>query len=140
MLGETAFMSTNAAYLSHVLFLAGRHDEAGGWANRAIEVGDPHDRVTHVVARMVLAMLAAARGEPSASQSAREALALAAPMQAPQALGEAALNASAVFQMLGDREAEGEQLQRALEYFTAKGSTAYVEFTNALLEDFAGRG
>jgi class 3 adenylate cyclase len=138
-MGETAFMSTNAAVLSHALFVAGRHRDAEEWANRAIEVGDADDRVTHLYARMVLAMIAAARGESTASQAVTDALALAEPMQAPQTQGEIALSASAAFQMIGDREAEEQQLRKALEYFRTKDSTVYIEFTQALIDDLGAR-
>jgi hypothetical protein len=42
--------------------------------------------------------------------------------------------------MLDDRAAEEDQLRRALNYFTTKGSIAYVDWTNLLLDDFASRG
>lgn len=137
--GETAFSSTNAAFLSHVLFLAGRHHEAEEWAKRAGELGDPHDRVTHIIAGNVRALLAAARGEEQARQLIADALALAEPVQSPQTQGESALDAAAVYRLLGDTDAERRQLEHALEQFTDKGSTVYVDFTTALLDDLAAR-
>jgi Cdc6-like AAA superfamily ATPase len=104
-----------------------------------MEVGDPNDRVTHLVSRTVLAMLAASHGDARAADDIRAAIALAEPMQAPMQQGETALNAAAVFQMLGDHAAEEQQLRRALGFFQAKGATAYVNWTNTLLEEFAAR-
>jgi hypothetical protein len=88
---------------------------------------------------MVLAMLAAARGEATAAQAVKDALALAEPMQAPQTQGETALMAAAAYRFVGDRESEEQQLRHALELFRTKGSTVYVDWALALLEDFAAR-
>jgi class 3 adenylate cyclase/tetratricopeptide (TPR) repeat protein len=139
-MGETAFMSTLAALLAEALFRAGRYDESRTWARRAMEVGDPDDAITHAMAQSVLAMLDARSGDEAAAlEAASEALRITDGMQAPQIQGDVALNLAGAFRLLGDIEAEEQQLRRAFDYFSAKGSTLYLERTAKLLDDLAAR-
>jgi len=137
-MGENAFLSTNAAMLARGYFIAGRYDEAEAWANRAIEAGDPDDRITHAISRMVRAQLAAVRGdEQTARQIIEDTLRSTARMQAPHLQGELAEDAATAFRLLGDRTAEERMLRQALALFTDKGATYYAYRVERALSELA---
>ncbi len=133
-LGEAAWLSTNAAMLAESLYVLGQDEEAQEWVARALDLGDPDDAVTQAQARMVSAMVSARRGDgESARRDVTDVLTITADMQAPQAQGEAALNAAHVLLVLDDQSAAKEQLRRAFDLFTAKGSTVYASRAAAAL-------
>jgi class 3 adenylate cyclase/tetratricopeptide (TPR) repeat protein len=126
-MGERVARSTNAAQLAEALYLNGRDHDAGEWSSRALELGAEDDALTQAQARMVRALLCARHGHPDkAVPDMRQALAITADMQMPIPQGRAALYAATMLADVGDKDAAGHQLRRALDHFTTKGSTVYM--------------
>jgi tetratricopeptide (TPR) repeat protein len=133
-MGERGYMPTNATMLAEALYLLGEDDEAEHWIGRALELADPDDVITQAQARVVRAVIAARRGDAGqAMTSLRDGLRITAGMQEPIWQGRAAMHAATVLSTFGHEDAAREQLQRAVDYFTAKGSTVYAARAAAAL-------
>jgi tetratricopeptide (TPR) repeat protein len=71
--GETASLSTVAAFLGRVLYLRGRYDEAARFADMSASVGQEEDLTTQVILRGTRAKLLARRGERDEAEALAQA-------------------------------------------------------------------
>ena len=134
-LGETAVLSTTAAFLARTLVLTGRLDEAEQLATTSIRLGARDDVYTQVVCRGALARVHAGRGQLGrAGQLAGDAVARAAATDFLVLRGESLLDLAEVQRVAG-RTVEAESAaSEALELFDAKGCTVLADSARTLLD------
>ena len=77
-MGERGYLSTQACQLAESLYALGRDEEVLEWAEVGLELGASDDVITQMLARQVLAKLAARRRDHTQAETlAVEAVALA---------------------------------------------------------------
>jgi len=124
-MGERGFLSTGACLLAESLYALGRDDEAAEWAELGLELGASDDVITQMLARQVLAKLAARRREHARAETlAGEAVALAETTQYPVAKADAHMDLAEVLAMAGQTERAIGELERAAALYERKGATA----------------
>ena len=132
--GERSWLSTGACWYAEALYELGRLDEADEWSRRGLELADPDDMATQVLARKVQAKVLARRGQHERAESlAREAVALADETQALVAQGDARVDLAEVLEVAGRREEAASLLKDALERYERKGALALVRVARGRL-------
>jgi len=132
--GERSWLSTQQCQLGEALYALGRYDEAERWALRGVEVGDPDDTATQMLALQVRAKVLARRGEHDAALAlAQEADALAGATDAPTFQGDAVLALAEVLLLAGDQVRAEKEVRRAIECYERKGATACVARARMLI-------
>jgi DNA-binding SARP family transcriptional activator len=119
--GETAFLSTVAAYLSEALYRQGKYDEANRFNRVCEEAAAPDDIESQASWRAVQAKLTVRNGEfEKAERLARDGVEIAAKTDYLDLRGRTLMSLAEVLQ-LGGRGAEGVQVvERALLLFEEK--------------------
>jgi tetratricopeptide (TPR) repeat protein len=126
-MGERGWLSTQACMLADALARLDRDAEAAEWVDLGRSLGASDDVITQVLARRVLARLAARRGDAAEAEAlAREALRLASPMQDLVQKGDAHAALSEVLAMTGRPDGAREELARAEALYRRKGATACI--------------
>jgi class 3 adenylate cyclase/tetratricopeptide (TPR) repeat protein len=127
LLGEHAYLSTQACQLADALYALGRYQESEQWVLRGLELGASEDALTQVCGLGVRSKLLARKGDGSAALALAElADGLARATDAPEQQGDAALNLAEVLYLTGDRTRAEEAARRAIDCYRRKGATAYV--------------
>ena len=125
--GERSWLSTGACWYAEALYELGRLDEAGEWARRGLELADPDDMATQVLARKVLAKVLARRGQFEHAESlSREAVALVDETEALVTQADVRVDLAEVLELAGRREEAASLLNGALERYERKGALALV--------------
>jgi hypothetical protein len=132
-IGETAFLSTHATMIAELEAERGNLGEADRWIDLAERTGSPDDRATQVGIEEARGLVLAARGDPSAGEHLRRAVALIdetdmSPFRVEMRIGLA--------RWLRDRDpTEAARLiAEALELAEAKEATALVDRARLALE------
>ena len=137
-MGETAVLSTTAAFLGKALLAQGRHEEAGRWAELSAEQAADDDMHSQSMWRAVLASVLSARGEPAdAERHAREAVAFAEQTDDTNAIADAHVALGGVLALRRDTEAARAELSRGLELYERKGNLAGADQVRAQLAPLA---
>jgi tetratricopeptide (TPR) repeat protein len=137
-LGETATLSTSAAFLARTLEAQGRLDEAERFTTLSAETASADDLASQFIWRGVRARVLARRGElERAELLAREAVALAATTDFLSLRGETLLDMAEVLRLAGDDAASASAVEEALRLFETKGNIVLAKRTQALLENLA---
>ena len=124
-MGERGWLSTQACNLAESLYALGRDEEAAEWAELGLELGASDDVITQMLARQVLAKLAARRGEHAHAETlAREAVALAETTQSPIPQADAHMDLAEVLTIAGQTDRATTELERAADLYQRKGATA----------------
>jgi tetratricopeptide (TPR) repeat protein len=124
-MGERSFLSTQACQLAESLYALGRDEEAAEWAKLGPELGASDDVLTQMLARQVLAKLAARRRDHALAQTlVGEAVALAETTQDLIAQADARMDLAEVLAMAGQTERGIAELERAAALYERKGATA----------------
>jgi tetratricopeptide (TPR) repeat protein len=118
-MGEKAYLSTLAAMHAEALYAEARYEEAAVLTETSEATAAPDDVASQVGWRSVRAMVLARRGAGTeAERLAREAVALADPIDQPEVQGGAFL---ALAEVLADRPAEAASaLEQAVEIYELK--------------------
>ena len=137
-MGERGYLSTQACHLAESLYALGRDEEAAEWAELGLGLGASDDVFTQMLARQVLAKLAARRGDHAHAETlAGEAVALAATTQAPIAQADARTDLAEVLAMAGQTERAIAELERAAALYERKGATACLARAQQRLGELA---
>jgi class 3 adenylate cyclase/tetratricopeptide (TPR) repeat protein len=137
-MGERSWLSTQACQLAESLYALGRDEEAVEWAELGLELGASDDVITQMLARQVLAKLAARRREhPRAATLAGEAVALAETIQHPVAQADAQMDLAEVLALAGQTERATAELERAAALYERKGATACLARAQRRLNELA---
>lgn len=134
-MGERGWLSYQACQLAESLYALGRDEEAAERAERGLELGASDDLATQMLARRVLAKLAARSGDHARA----EAVALGETIQSPVTRGDARMDLAEVLAAAGHTERAIAELQRAAALYERKGATAYLARARKRLDDLAGK-
>jgi class 3 adenylate cyclase/tetratricopeptide (TPR) repeat protein len=136
--GETAYLSTMAAYLAHALYAQGRYAESEEVARTAATLGAVDDTTTQVISRGASAKVLAVRGEyAEAERLAREAVAMAAPTDFLETSANALLDLAEVLRLVGRAAETKPVLEGALTLFEQKQHLVGMERTRRLLAELS---
>ncbi|MHB8642837.1 MAG: AAA family ATPase [Gaiellaceae bacterium] len=139
-MGERSYLSTQACQLAESLYALDRNEEATEWAERGLELASSDDITTQMLARQVLAKLAARRGDHVHAQTlAGQAVALGEPTQCPTAQADAHTDLGEVLAMAGQPARAITELERAAALYERKGATVCLTRTQQRSEEFAAR-
>ena len=139
-MGERGFLSTQACHLAESLYALGRDEEAAEWAELGLELGASDDVITQMLARQVLAKLAARRREHARAETlAGEAVALAETTQFPIAQADARMDLAEVLALAGQTERAIAELERAAALYQRKGATACLTRVQQRLRELAAQ-
>jgi tetratricopeptide (TPR) repeat protein len=139
-MGERSWLSTQACQLAESLYALGRDEEATEWAELGLELGASDDVITQMLARQVLAKLAARRREHARAETlAGEAVALAETIQNPVTQADACTDLAEVLEMAGQTERAIAELERAAALYERKGATAPLARTQQRLSELAAQ-
>ncbi len=124
-MGERGFLSTQACHLAESLYTLGRDEEAAEWAELGLGLGASDDVTTQMLARQVLAKLAARRRDHAHAEAlAGEAVALAETIQSPVHQADARMDLAEVLAMAGQTDRAIAELEHAAALYQRKGATA----------------
>ena len=124
-MGERGYLSTQACQLAESLYALGRDEEATEWVELGLELGASDDVITQMLARQVLAKLAARRRDHTQAETlAVEAVALAETTQSPIAQADARMDLAEVLAVAGQTNRATTELERAAALYQRKGATA----------------
>jgi class 3 adenylate cyclase/tetratricopeptide (TPR) repeat protein len=127
-MGERGWLSTQACQLAQSLHALGRDEEAAEWAELGLELGTRDDISTQMLARQVLAKLAARRGEHEQARAlAEEAVALAETIQSPLSRADAHADFAEVLAAAGQRQRAIGELEHAAALYESKRTAKSVE-------------
>ena len=139
-IGERAWLSTQACQLAESLYALGRDDEAIEWVELGLELGASDDVMTQMLARQVLAKLAARSGDHARAEAlAAEAVALGESIQYPVAQGDARMDYAEVLAAAGRTDDAIVELERAAALYERKGATACLARARDRLGELAAR-
>ena len=139
-MGERSWLSTQACNLAESLYALNRDEEAAEWAELGLELGASDDVITQMLARQVLAKLAARRREHARAETlAGEAVALAETIQHPVAQADARMDLAEVLGMAGQTDRATTELERAAALYARKGATAPLARAQQRLSELAGQ-
>jgi predicted ATPase/class 3 adenylate cyclase len=140
-LGETAYLSTQAAELALILCALGRFDEADQLTNVSEETAAGEDALSHILWRRARAAILAHRGDLDHSLAlVREAVALAEPTDALNVKGAALIDLAEVLRLSG-REGEAIPVaERAIALYEQKGNIVRAERARRTLTELSSRG
>ncbi|HET8525498.1 MAG TPA: adenylate/guanylate cyclase domain-containing protein [Actinomycetota bacterium] len=135
-MGETAFLSTHATMLAALEVERGNLAEADRWIELAERTGSPDDRATQVGIELARGLVLAARGDPSAGDRLRRAVALIdeTDMSPLRIQVRCAL---AAWVKTRDPEEAARVIDEAVELADAKGATALVDQARRVLSSDA---
>jgi tetratricopeptide (TPR) repeat protein len=137
-MGERGWLSTQACQLAESLYALGRDEEAAEWADLGLELGASDDVITQMLARQVLAKLAARRREHAHAETlADEAVALAETTQAPIVEADARMDLAEVLAIAGQTARATSELERAAALYQRKGATASLTRAQQRLRELA---
>jgi class 3 adenylate cyclase/tetratricopeptide (TPR) repeat protein len=137
-MGERGWLSTQACQLAESLYALGRDEEAAEWADLGLELGASDDVITQMLARQVLAKLAARRREHAHAETlADEAVALAETTQAPIVEADARMDLAEVLAIAGQTARATSELERAAALYQRKGATASLTRARQRLRELA---
>jgi tetratricopeptide (TPR) repeat protein len=133
-IGERAYLSTTAAWLAHVLFEAGRLDEAEAQSRVSESLATADDTETQVLWRCALGKVLAARGRfDEAEALVREAVDRTEATDQVDAQGLALTDLGRVLFLAPGRHADAmEAFERAIERFDRKGNVVSSARATAL--------
>ena len=135
---ERGWLSTQACHLAESLYTLGRDEEAAEWAELGLELGASNDVLTQMLARQVLAKLAARRGEHAHAETlAGAAVALAETIQFPVAQADAHMDLAEVLATGGQPERATTELERAAALYERKGATPCLTRSQQRLRELA---
>ena len=122
-----------------MLYAAGRPEEADAWAERAAGLGADDDAMTQLLWRQVRAKVLAGRGENAeAERLAREAVAIADPIQMLNSQADAYADLADVLVLAGQREEAADAFEQALSRYERKENLVMAERTRARLAELRG--
>ncbi len=133
-IGERAYLSTTAAWLAHVLFEAGRLDEAEAQSRVSESLATADDTETQVLWRCALGKVLAARGRGDEAEAlVREAVDRIEATDQVDAQGLALTDLGRVLSLAPGRDADAmEAFERAIERFDRKGNVVSSARATAL--------
>ena len=139
-MGARGFLSTQACQLAESLYALGRDEEATEWAELGLELGASDDVATQMLARQVLAKLAARHGDHARAETlAGEAVALGETTQYPIAQADAHMDLAEVLAIAGQTDRATTELERAAALYERKGATACLARAQQRLGEFAAQ-
>jgi class 3 adenylate cyclase/tetratricopeptide (TPR) repeat protein len=139
-MGERGFLSTQACQLAESLYALGRDDEAAEWAELGLELGGSDDVITQMLARQVLAKLAARRRDHALAQTLiGEAVVLAETIQAPILQADLRMDLAEVLALAGQTNRATTELERAAALYQRKGATACLTRARQRLRELAAQ-
>ena len=131
-LGESAFLSTHATMLAELEVGRGNLTQADRWIDVAERTGSPDDRATQVGIEQARGLVLAARGDESAGDHLRRAVALMDETDmSPFRVGTRI--ALAGWLVTRDREEATRVIDEALDIAEAKGATALADLARRVL-------
>ena len=137
-MGERGWLSTQACHLAESLYALGRDEEAAEWAELGLELGANDDIITQMLARQVLAKLAARRGDHAHAQTlAGEAVALGETTDYPICQADARMDLAEVLAIAGQADSATTELERAAALYRRKGATACLSRAQQRLREVA---
>jgi class 3 adenylate cyclase/tetratricopeptide (TPR) repeat protein len=132
--GERSWLSTALGFAGQAYCELGDLDNAMESANRAAELGASDDVVTQMLVRQVRAKVLARRGNlEEAERLAREATELGDTVDMPAATGEAYEDLGHVLYLAGKMAEAERAVERAVEFYDAKGAVAMSERARRML-------
>jgi tetratricopeptide (TPR) repeat protein len=139
-MGERGWLSTQACHLAQSLYALGRDEEATESAELGLELGASDDIITQMLARQVLAKLAARRHQHAHAQAlVGEVVTLAETIQSPISQGDARMDLAEVLAMAGQTDRAIAELERAAALYERKGATACLARAQQRLGELAAQ-
>ena len=137
-IGEHAYLSTQASFLSQVLYEQGRFDEAAEMADLGERSGASDDLATQVPARGVKAKLLARRGDVAgAIEVAEGAIEMLTGSDFADLHGGARVDLAEVYERAGRREDAIAALRSAVDVYERRGLRPLIERTRARLDQLS---
>ena len=139
-MGERGYLSTQSCQLAESLYALGRDEEATEWAELGLGLGASDDVTTQMLARQVLAKLAARRRDHAHAETlAGEAVALGETTQYPIAQADSHMDFAEVLAAAGQTDRATAELERAAALYERKGATACLTRAQQRLRELAAQ-